>query len=80
MHCNKQKKHKLTKENMERPAPMKMEQAGDGLYPVVDDYYLVLLMCSDTRDFNEMYVQVGWRKHKLYRKCWCRDFSDSSHL
>jgi hypothetical protein len=43
---------------MERPAPMKMEEAGDGLYPAVDDNCLLLLMCCDTRDFSEMYVQV----------------------
>jgi hypothetical protein len=62
----KQKKHVLTKENMERPAPM--EQVGDGLYPVVDDNYLMQLMCCDARDFSETFVQVGWRKHKPFRK------------
>ena len=36
---NKQKKHRLTKENMERPALKKMEQPGNELYPVANDNY-----------------------------------------
>ena len=51
-----------------------------GIMPAVDVNNFMLLMCWDTIDFSETYVLVGWWKHKLYRKCWCRDFSDSSHL
>jgi hypothetical protein len=54
IHCNKQKKHRLTKESLEKPAPMQMEAARNGLYPVTDDNYLMLLMCLDEMDFIEM--------------------------
>jgi hypothetical protein len=46
IHPDQQKKNRLTKEKMERPKPLKVYQAWNGLYPVV-------FVVDDDHDYNE---------------------------